>query len=201
MFALFGTGGQAETQLEAVLTVRPIELVKVYDLNRERLENFVHRMTEAFAEKFKVKIIAAASSDDAVKDADVITTVTTSSTPVFNGKLIKKGVHINAVGSYRPTTQEIDEYTLLHSDKVYVDTRNGVLNECGDLMIPIKNGTFSADKVGELGEVITGTVNGRENDGEITLFKTVGSAVLDVVAARRIYESAAAKGMGSIIEF
>lgn len=202
IFALFGTGGQAETQLEAVLSVRNIKVVKVFDINLQRAEEFAERMSAKFGKQFDVKIMAAKSSAEAVEDADVITCVTTSKRPVFDGKLVKKGCHINGVGSYTPDMHEIDEYVLTHADKVYLDTRNGVLNESGDLIIPIQNGTFSTDQVtGELGEVICGKVSGRANDDEITVFKTTGSAVLDIVTAQRIYENAVQKGVGEIIEF
>ncbi len=201
VFAMFGTGGQAETQLEAILTVRPIKIVKVFGISIERAERFTARMTAKFGEKFGVKIFAAKSSDEAIEDADIITSVTTSKKPVFDGRLVKKGCHINGVGSYTPEMHEIDEYTITHADKVYVDTRNGVLNESGDLIIPIKNGNFSADRItGELGEVIAGKAPARMSDDEITVFKTTGSAVLDIVNAQRIYENALKKGMGSIIE-
>ncbi|MCX7614650.1 MAG: ornithine cyclodeaminase family protein [Clostridiales bacterium] len=202
VFALFGTGGQAESQLEAVLTVRPVKLVKVFDISAERAEDFAKRMTAEFGETFGVKIVAAKSSAEAIEDADIITCVTTTKNPVFDGKLVKKGCHINGVGSYTPEMNEIDEYTITHADKVYVDTRNGALNESGDLIIPIQKGTFSADKVtGELGEVIAGKIQGRVNDQEITVFKTTGSAVQDIVTAQRIYENALKKGIGSVIEF
>ncbi|MBZ2174039.1 ornithine cyclodeaminase family protein [Schnuerera sp. xch1] len=202
VFALFGTGGQAKTQLEAILTVRPIEIVKVFDINMERAENFASRMTEAFGEKFDVKIITAKSSAEAIEDADIITSVTTTKTPAFDGRLVKRGCHINGVGSYTPEMHELDEYIITHADKVYVDTRDGVLNESGDLIIPINKGIYSGDKItGELGEVIAGKAPGRANDDEITIFKTTGSAVLDLVTAQRIYESAIEKGIGSIIEF
>ncbi len=202
VFALFGTGGQAETQLEAVLTVRPIQIVKVFDISAERAENFAERMSKAFGEKFHVRIVAAKSSDEAIEDADIITCVTTTKTPVFDGRKVKKGCHINGVGSYTPEMHEIDEYSVTHADKVYVDTRDGVLNESGDLIIPIKNGTFKPENVtGELGEVISGKVPGRTSEDEITIFKTTGSAVLDIVTARRIYESALEKGIGTFIEF
>ena len=108
IFALFGTGGQAVTQLEAVfqleavLTVRNIEEVRVYDLFKERAKEFAKKMSEKFSKKFNVKIIAAESSDEAVKNADIITTVTTSKKPVFDANKVKKNVHINGVGSYTP---------------------------------------------------------------------------------------------------
>lgn len=199
VFALFGTGGQAESQLEAVLNVRNIELVKVFDLSEERRNDFVKRMNESFSKKFSVKIEAAASADEAIADADIITVVTTAKQPVFNGKLVKKGAHINGVGSYTPDMQEVDEYIVCNS-KVYVDTKDGVFNESGDLIVPVSKGIYSFDKVvGELGEVILDKVVGRENDDEITFFKTVGSSVLDVVTARRIYEKALEMNVGEIV--
>ncbi len=201
VFALFGTGGQAETQLEAVLTVRRIELVKVFDISRERAQAFAERMSERFGKEFGVKIIAAATSAEALEDADIITTVTTSKKAVFDGRLVKKGAHINGVGSYTPDMAEIDEYLVVNADKVYVDTRGGALNESGDLIQPIRNGVFGADRItGELGEEICGKVPGRQSDDEITFFETTGSAVLDIVTAQRIYECAVFLGIGSEIE-
>lgn len=202
IYALIGTGGQAETHLEAVLTVRNIKEVRVYSRNRERVERFVERMRELYSERFKVNIVAATSSDEAVKDADIITCVTTSKEPVFDGKLIKKGVHINGMGSYTPDMQELDEYVVLNSDKIYVDTLDGVLNESGDFIIPMKENKFSEkDITGELGEVIIGKAPGREREDEITLFKSVGSGVFDLVTARRIYEKAIGMGIGQMVEF
>lgn len=200
VFALLGTGGQAETQLEAVLTVRPIEIVKVFSRNIERAKNFASRMTGIYGERFGVEITAVTSADEAIEDADIITAVTTSKTPVFDGRLVKRGCHINGVGSYTPDMQELDEFIITHADKVYVDTLDGVLNEAGDIIIPIKKGVFSQEKIsGELGEVIAGKVPGRVNDDEITIFKTTGSAVLDLVTAQRIYEEAIEKGIGNLL--
>lgn len=202
ILALFGTGGQAESQLEAVLTVRPIELVKVYDISLDRAKDFAQRMEKLFGDKFGVKIIAVETSDEAINDADIITSVTTSTRPTFNGKLVKKGVHINGVGAYTPVMQEIDEYTIINAEKVYVDTRNGALNESGDFIIPIEKGIYTADKVtGELGEIILGKVVGREDDYETTVFVTTGSGVLDIVTAQRIYENAVKEQIGEIINF
>lgn len=202
IFALYGTGGQAETQLEAVLSVRPIELVKVFDISLERAQQFAEAMMMKFKDKYNVLIKAAATSEEALQDADIITAVTTSTRPVFDGRLVKKGAHINGVGSYTPQMHEIDSYTITNADKVFVDTRSGVLNESGDLIIPIQEGVFKAEDVsGELGEVMNGTVEGRTSDDQITVFKTTGSAVLDVVSARRIYERALKNNIGDIIEF
>ena len=201
IFALFGTGGQAVTQLEAVLTVRKIEEVRVFDLFQDRAQEFAKKMSEKFSKKFNVKIIAAESSDAAVDNADIITTVTTSKKPVFDANKVKKNVHINGVGSYTPEMVEIPGDILVKANKIYVDTRDGAVNESGDLITPIKNGLINKEKInGELGEVINGLIKGRENDDEMTFFKTTGSAVLDLVAAQKIYEMAKAKGVGQMVD-
>ena len=199
--ALFGTGGQAGTQLEAVLNVRDVKLVKVYDKTPGRAEEFSFLMTKRFAGVFGARIQAAASSAEAVEGADVVTAVTTSAEPVFDGRGLKRGVHVNGVGSYTPEMSEIDEYVVCNS-RAYVDTRDGVLNECGNFLKPIKKGIYDAKNIiGELGELISGKVHGRLSEADCTLFCTVGSAVLDVVTARRIYEKALEKKIGEIVEF
>ena len=201
IFALFGTGGQAVTQLEAVLTVRNIEEVRVFDVFKERAKDFAKKMSDKFSKKFNVKIIAAESSDAAVDNADIITTVTTSKKPVFDANKVKKNVHINGVGSYTPEMVEIPGDILVKANKIYVDTRDGAINESGDLITPIKDGLITIEKInGELGEVINGLIKGRESDDEMTFFKTTGSAVLDLVAAQKIYEKAKAKGVGQMVD-
>ena len=202
IFALFGTGGQAVTQLEAVLTVRKIEEVRVFDLFKDRAKEFAKKMSEKFSKKFNVKIIAAESSDKAVENADIITTVTTSKKPVFDASKVKKNAHINGVGSYTPEMQEIPGDILVMANKIFVDTRDGAVNESGDLIKPIQSGLIKKEKInGELGEVINGVMKGRENDDEMTFFKTTGSAVLDLVAAQKIYEMAKAKKVGQMVDF
>ena len=201
IFALFGTGGQAITQLEAVLTVRKIEEVRVFDVFKERAQEFAKKMTEIFGKKFNVKIIAAENSDKAVENADIITTVTTSKKPVFDANKVKKNVHINGVGSYTPEMQEIPGDILVKANKIFVDTRDGAINESGDLIKPIQSGLINKEKInGELGEVINGLMKGRENDDEMTFFKTTGSAVLDLVAAQKIYEMAKARKVGQMVD-
>lgn len=199
--ALIGTGGQAPAQLEAILAVRDIEIVKVFGMNREKAKVFAEKMDKDFS-TYGAKIIAVENVEDAIKDADIITTVTTSKNPTFDGKLVKKGAHINGVGSYTPDVQELDEYIITNCNKIYMDTRDGVLSEAGDFIIPINKGIFKKESVtGELGELLSGTIKGREKEEEITLFKSVGSAVLDIVTAYRIYEKAKEANIGTNIEF
>lgn len=151
-------------------------------------KNSPTRAEEMFGEQYNIKVRAVDNTEEAVQNADIITTVTTSTRAVFPGELVKEGAHINGVGSYRPDMAEIDEYIVTHS-KVYVDTRDGALQESGDLLQPIKKGTFSANNVvGEIGDVLNDKAVGRENNTELTFFETTGSAVFDLVTAQRIYE-------------
>lgn len=198
--ALFGTGGQAASQLEAMLTVRNLNIVKVFDIDKERAEAFAERMSGELS-RFSTKIVAAESSDDAVNDADIITTVTTSKKAVFNGRLVKKGAHINGVGSYTPVMEELDEYIVQNADKIYMDSKSAVLSESGDFIIPIQKGLIDESKInGELGEVICGKIQGRISEDEITIYETVGIAVMDVVTAYKIYEKAAKAKIGTNVD-
>ncbi|MGO1652486.1 ornithine cyclodeaminase family protein, partial [Senegalia sp. (in: firmicutes)] len=191
IFALIGTGGQAKSQLEAILNVRPIKEVRVFARNKEKTEDFIKQMKKELGDKFDFNIIACDSSKEAIDNADIITCVTTAKEPVFDGKLVKKGAHINGVGSYTPDMQEIDPYIICNADKIYVDTLDGVINESGDFIKPIKEGKFKEDDInGELGELIMNKIPSRENEDEITLFKTVGSSILDLVTAKKIYDKA-----------
>ena len=167
-FLLIGTGGQAGTQLEAVLAVRDIEEAYVFDVNYERAEAFAKEMNEKL-KGYGAKILAIKELDEVLGDVDIITTVTTSKKPVFDGNKVKKGVHVNSVGSYTPDMQETP---------------------------PI-----SKEKVAhELGDLLLGREVGRESKEEITWFKTVGFAGLDLVAGEKIYQLAKEKGIGTKIE-
>jgi ornithine cyclodeaminase len=197
---LFGTGGQAATQLEAMICVRNLEEVRVFDINPDRAKEFVEAMKKQLAH-YNTRIVAVEDGNEAVKDADIITAVTTSRRPVFDGTLVKKGAHINGVGAYTPQMQELDENIVKNADKIYFDTKEGVLAEAGDFIIPMEKGLVSDnDFTGELGQVILNQIPGRENEQEITLFKTVGVAVLDVVTAHKIYKKAMENNVGQFID-
>ena len=195
--ALIGTGGQAAAQLEAMITVRSLEEVKVYDVNQERVKQFVESMGK-YLKEYETKIIAAVSSDQAIEDADLLITATPSLMPVFDGNKVKKGVTISCVGSYQPHMQELDPTCLSRADKIYFDSREAVLSESGDIIIPLSDGTITQnDFTGELGEVILGKVRGRQRDEEIIIFETVGIGTQDLVTAKHIYDKAAAHGIGT----
>jgi ornithine cyclodeaminase len=198
--ALIGTGGQAATQLEAMIVARNLEEVKVYDLNLERTKAFVIKMKEELV-KYGTKIIAVETSDEAIEDADLIVTVTPSLKPVFDGSKVKKGATVSCVGSYQPNMQEMDPVILTRASKIYFDSEEAVLSESGDILIPLQDGTITKnDFTGDLGEVVLGTVIGRENEDEIIVFKTVGIGTQDLVTAKYIYDKATVQGIGTCWE-
>jgi ornithine cyclodeaminase len=196
--ALIGTGGQAAAQLEAMMVARKLEVVKVYDMNFERTRAFAESMQEEL-KAYGTRVVAAESSDEAIEDADLIVTVTPSSKPVFDGSKVKKGATLSCVGSYQPHMQEMDPAILTRASKIYFDSEEAVLSEAGDILIPLGDGTITKDDfTGDLGEVILGSVAGRENDDEIIVFKTVGIGTQDLVTAKYIYDKAVEKGIGTI---
>lgn len=199
--ALIGTGGQAETQLEAMLTVRDLSEVWVYDMDVDRCRTFCQKMQEKFVGRFSTKILPAATSDEAIEGADIITTVTTSKKPVFNGIKVKPGAHINGVGAFTPEMLELPEDAILQANPVTVDTLHGALHEAGDIIAATKTGAIQEAALVELGDIISGKVQGRASAEDVTLFKTVGSGILDVVTARRIYEKALIEKKGQMLEF
>jgi len=197
---LFGTGAQAATQLEAMLTVRDLSEVRILDINLERAQAFVKLMQKELPQ-YNIKFVAMDDSVAAIREADIITTVTTSTKPVFDGLQVQQGTHVNGIGAYLPHMQELPEDIIKRADKIYFDTDEGVLSEAGDILIPLNSGAVThEDFDGELGNVILGKSKGRESNSEITVFKAVGSAILDVVTAQHIYLRALKMNVGQRIE-
>jgi len=178
--AVFGTGVQAKSQVEAILAVKNLEKILVFSRNKESAELFCNLINDTFGIK------ASTGNKDSLKEADVICTATPSKTPLFEHGDLNLGVHINAIGSFKPHMQEIPVETVINS-KVIVDKRETCTVEAGDLIIPVEEGIWSFDLVhGELGQVISGGVSGRDSEDEITLFKSVGNAIQDLALANMI---------------
>ncbi|MDR1915539.1 MAG: ornithine cyclodeaminase family protein [Synergistaceae bacterium] len=195
--ALFGTGGQALSQLEAMLTARKLLEVRIYDTFHERIGHFIERASET-AHVFGARLKAAGSPDEAVDGADVITTVTTTANPVFDGRRVKKGAHVNGVGTYEPHKRELDESMILRADRIFVDNMEAIMAEAGDILIPMKEGKFKKEDItGELGDLILGNAPGRTSEDQITVMKSVGFATLDLVIARKIFDKAVEMGIGT----
>ncbi|MBY0122782.1 ornithine cyclodeaminase family protein [Bacillus sp. S/N-304-OC-R1] len=194
---IIGTGEQAKGLLEAVLTVREIEEIFLYN----RTEQKAHEFAEYIRQTFHKRVVVYSDSNEAVRDADIIVTTTNSSTPVFTERL-KPGVHVNAVGSFRPAMQELPSSAVVSAHKVVVESSEAALEETGDLQVPIKEGVFQPDDIyGELGQIVNGELTGRESNQEITLFKSVGLAVVDIVVAKYFYEKALKYNLGTSINF
>ncbi|HEY70624.1 MAG TPA: ornithine cyclodeaminase family protein [Anaerolineae bacterium] len=192
--AILGSGVQARTQLEAVCTVREIERAWVYSIDPPGMQTFVKEMAGYGPIPQDLKL--AKDADQAVSQADIICTATTSSTPVFDGTRVPNGVHINAVGSFTPAMQELDE-EIIKRATVIVDSRQAVLAEAGDLIIPIQRGVISEAWIqAELGEIVQGTHPGRVDPDQITVFKSVGVAVQDAAAAAQAFIGASQAGLG-----
>jgi len=181
--AIIGCGVQGRTQLEAACSVRPVKKALLYDL----VPDAAHKLKKEMENKLNISI-RVMENPEYLKEADVICTATGSEQPLFSEKDISKGVHINAIGSYKPAMQEIDP-GIIKSGRLFVDSRESVLKESGDLLKPISEKIFSAAIIeAEIGELINNKATGRLDDDEITIFKSVGLAVQDLFLASMIYD-------------
>jgi ornithine cyclodeaminase len=190
--AILGSGVQARTHLEAMLEARSIERTRVYSPNEANRLAFAERESE----RHGIAVEAVASAEEAARDADIICTVTSSREPVLEGEWIAPGTHINAAGSSVKYTRELDTEAVVRS-RLFVDRRESTLNEAGDFLFPKDEGAIDDSHiVGEIGEILLGEVAGRETEEEITLFKSLGLAVEDLVSAHYVLERARAEGVG-----
>jgi ornithine cyclodeaminase/alanine dehydrogenase-like protein (mu-crystallin family) len=172
VLAILGSGVQAGSHLEALRMVRGYRDVRVWS----------PRHAGAFAARFGVR--AAGSAEEAVRGADTVVVATNSRTPVLQGAWLSPGTHVNAVGACRPDWRELDD-ELVRGARVYVESREAASRESGDV-------TAAGEIAGEIGEVVAGTRPGRRTEREITLFKSVGVAVEDIVAAEMVYRAVSA---------
>jgi ornithine cyclodeaminase len=192
--AIFGAGAQARSQLLGVLAVRALKRVWVYAPKPERAQAFVGELQPQVG---ATELLAARSPGEAVEDADVICAATTSREPVFDGARLKPGAHVNAIGSFTPDMQEVDGVTLQRASKIVVDAREGAMAEAGDLLVAMRQGLIQASDIyAEIGEIAAGQKPGRTRGEEITYFKTVGNAALDVAAAQAIYQNSLRDNLG-----
>lgn len=186
--AMIGTGSQAMCQLEALLTVRDLDEVRVAARNFEKTKAFVEKAGIAFA-RFGTKIVTCSDPDEAVAGADLVTLVTTSDKPVCSAENFKAGCTISAVGAYTYDMQELDPAVFAGCDKIYFDSADAVLAESGDILRPLDEGLLTRDRfTGDIGDFIAGRIPGRESDDEIIIFENVGIGALDLAAAAEIYK-------------
>ena len=172
VLAILGSGVQARSHVEALRVVRQFEEIRVWSPTFEHARQFAKEISGT-----------AVSAEQAVRDADVIVTVTSSRTPVLKGAWLKSGCHVNAIGACRPDWRELDDEAM-QNNVVFVDSREGAMKESGDVILS------GAKIYAELGEVLGGKVPAREN--ETTIFKSLGMAVEDIAAATLVYRAATA---------
>ncbi len=197
---LIGTGGQAFEQARALLTVRNLSELRIVARNFEKTKKFVEKIKAKLID-FSTDIIAYENVNEATIDSDIITTVTTSTTPTFSAKHLKQGVHINGIGSFTYDMVELPSEIINSNSKIYFDTKDGVLSEAGDILHPLENQLIShEDFKGELGELVLNSIEGRISKSEITIFKSVGSAVFDIACADYIIKEAIKLNIGTKID-
>ena len=193
--AILGAGVLAMPHLEAVRCVRPIRRVRVWSRNAAR----AHAFAKQARPLHDIEVAVCETARDAVAGADIVCTITASRSPVLEGSWLADGAHVNAVGASLPTARELDTAAVVRA-RLFVDRRESALAEAGDFLIPRSEGAVTdAHILGELGELLSGTLAGRRNASEITLFKSLGLAVEDVAAVRHVHEKARAAGAGTSV--
>lgn len=198
ILTVIGTGGMAFEQVLGVLAVRSITKILLVNKTTSKAHHFGKKLEE-YGVEIPFEVIEEVS--EAVKLADIICCATRSTSAVLDGAHLKPGAHINGIGSYLPSMREIDETSILKAKKIVVDDFNGVKNEAGEFIHAAEKGIWSFDNIySELGKLITETSKGREDENEITIFKSVGAAYYDLAVAKGIFQKAKQQGIGIEID-
>jgi alanine dehydrogenase len=193
--AVLGAGVQGRSHIEAIAAVRPLRRVRIWSRHRGHAEKLAVEATSLLT----AAVEPVPTAEAALREADIVATVTASPQPVLQREWLKEGAHINAVGSSTPSNREIDTATVA-SARVFVDRRESALNEAGDLLIPMREGAIAEAHIqAELGEVIIGKDPGRRSAQELTLFKSLGLSVEDVASAAFVARRARAAGFGQTV--
>jgi ornithine cyclodeaminase len=194
--AILGAGTQARAHLRALAGVRPFERARVYAPTAAHA-----RALAAQAGPGGPELSVAASAAEAVADADVVVTVTSSREPVLRREWLKQGAHVNAVGASTPQAREIDTATVAAS-ALFCDSRESLRNEAGEFRLAVAEGLIDGEEHvrAELGEVLAGIAAGRTDEGELTLFRSLGLAVEDLAAAECAVTAAREQGLGTEVE-
>lgn len=180
---VFGSGRQAEAHFAALPAVRRFERFLVCGSGRTDLRGFCETMKVRHGIR-----VEPATAEDCARSSDVLCTCTSAGEPLFLGDWLRPGTHLNLVGAFQPHTREVDDMAVKRS-RVFVDTYEGAMAEAGDLLIPIQNGTVDRSHViADLHELASGKRSGRNHPDDITLFKSLGCALEDLVTAKLVYD-------------
>ncbi len=195
---VLGMGVQARAQCAGMATARELDSILCFSMDAPEAQQ---QFADDMSQELGVSVSVAGSVQEVVESVDVLALATTAATPIVDGAWLPAGLHINAIGSHAPGVRELDTDTVVKS-KIICDQTAACLAEAGDIQIPLEEGALSADDIyGELGELVTGVKQGRENDSEITLFKSVGLSIQDISAAYHVYQQALERGVGTEFEF
>lgn len=195
--AVIGAGTQGSKHVEAMLAVRDIKSVTVWDLIPETSRAFAERESA----RHGVEITVAKTAEEAVSQADLICIATSSRQPVLLGEWVREGTHINSVGFSGPSGRELDN-ALIKQARIYTDCMATILGDCGDLLVPISEGVLAqSDIVGDLTGLLTGRIAARQAASDITLYKSAGVSVQDLACAHFIHQEALKLGIGTSAEF
>ncbi len=194
--AILGAGVQGRAHLDALATVRDFEEVRIYAPTQAHARALADQPGPPGAQ-----LSAAATAEDAVRGADVVVAATNSREPVLAHAWLKPGAHLNAVGASTPAAREIDTATVAAS-ALFCDSRESLRNEAGEFQLAVREGAIPGDEHvrAELGEVLAGIAPGRRDDGELTLFRSLGIGVEDLAAAEAAVAAARAQGLGTEVE-
>lgn len=193
---LFGSGYQAETQLEAVCAVRKIKHAFVYSRSQDKRDRFASLMSE----RLDIEVKPTDNPEEAA-GADIVITATTAREPVLKGEWLKVGCHINAAGANSLARRELDDEAVKRAAIVAADSREQALREAADLISPLERGWLTLESVRELREVVTGARPGRTSGDQITLFKSLGIGLEDLAAGALVYRKAIEQGVGTNVPF
>lgn len=183
--AILGAGLQGRRHLEAIMLVRPLTEVTVWDIRPDAAARYAREMTE----KTGLPIRVSADVNEACRDADIICTLTPAKEPILCASDVKKGTHINAVGACSPDVRELAP-DLMAAGRLFVDWKPAALVEAGDYVLAVQDGVLTEDHIlGEAGQVLAGDVPGRVSADDITIFEALGQAVQDLIAADYVAEA------------
>jgi len=197
VMGVFGAGWPAEGNIEAIAAVRRLRRVKVFARNAQRLAAFCTRLSE----RLKIEVVPASSPEETVRGSDIVSTVTTAATPLFEANWLAPGTHINAAGSNSLIRRELGEDVLKVCRTIVVDSVDSALKEAGDLLPLLEKGRLNERQLVELGEVIIGRHAGRTSADEITLFESQGMAIQDISVAVRLEALAREQGLGVTLPY
>ncbi len=189
---LFGTGQQARTQLKAICTVCKIEVVEVYSRNESRRSEFANEMSEFC----NTRVVAVHSPEEAAAEKDIVICASSSRAPLFDGRVLDEGTHINAIGSNFLEKAELDVTTIQRADIIVCDSIAQCRLEAGDFVAALENGATDWQLMHELSDVVTDRTPGRASTEQITLFKSVGLAIEDLALGAKLFELAQIEGFG-----